>query len=59
MLFYADHCTFAETIDVRIKLRNKILGLPEWTGGGYPVEVILKPPRGLRINPRPAHTPSA
>jgi hypothetical protein len=44
--FYAAHCALAETIDVRIKLKNKILGLPEWMGGGYPVEVLLMPPEG-------------
>ena len=44
--FYAAHCALAETIDVRVKLRNKITGLPEHTGGGFPVEVLLMPPGG-------------
>jgi hypothetical protein len=44
--FYAAHCALAVAIDARIKLRNKIVGLPEWTGGGYPVDVYLTAPAG-------------
>lgn len=47
--FYAAHCAYAATIDVRVKLHNKIVGLAEWVGGGYPVEVILKAPGGSTL----------
>jgi hypothetical protein len=57
--FYAAHCALAETIDVRVKLRNKIAGLPEHTGGGYAVEVLLVPPGRLNIHSRRTHTPAA
>lgn len=44
--FYAAHCALAVAIDARIKLRNKIVGLPDWTGGGYPIDVYLTAPAG-------------
>jgi hypothetical protein len=47
--FYAAHCAYAEAIDVRVKLRNKVVGLPEHTGGGYAVDVFLTPPGGCEL----------
>lgn len=44
--FYTAHCALADAIDKRVKLRNRLQGLPAHTGGGYPVEVFLMPPEG-------------
>ena len=47
--FYAAHCAYAVTIDARVKLRNKVVGLPAGTGGGYAVDVFLTPPGGCEL----------